>query len=137
MRASLLARAGSVAAAAVIAVTGAVATAGAADAAAHVRRLPTHLSIAKVPAILHHRHVAVIVGDLRSHRVPLAGKIVFLDRKTPGGPWVVVRKEVTRRHGEVAFVVSPKLNARYVLVFKGTLNFSPTRSRVVVVRARA
>jgi len=49
----------------------------------------------------------------------------------------VVRKEITRRHGEVAFVVDPKVSARYVLVFRGTANFMPSRSRVVVVRAKA
>jgi hypothetical protein len=137
MRASLVARIGSVAAAAVIAATGALATAGAAGAATTHVRLPTHLSVAKVPATLHHRHVAVIVGHLRSHRVPLRGKVVFLDRRTATGKWVVVRKEVTHRFGNVAFVVDPKVNAHYVLVFNGSRNFRPSRSRVVVVKARA
>ncbi|GEM_PF-945017 len=138
MRASLLARAGSLAAAAAIAVTGATATAGAASAATtNVPRLATHLSIAKVPAILHHRHVAVIVGDLRSHRVPLRGKVVYLDRRTADSKWVVVGREVTHRFGGVAFVVDPKVNAQYVLVFRGSLNFSPSHSRVVTVKAKA
>jgi hypothetical protein len=138
MRASLLVRAGSLATAVVIAGGGAMVTAGAANAAvAHPKRLPTHLWIAKVPTVVHHKHVAVIAGDLRSHNVPLRGKIVFLDRKTAGHKWTVVRKEVTRRHGGVDFVVSPKVDARYVLVFQGSANFTRSHSRVVAVKAKA
>jgi hypothetical protein len=138
MLASLLARVGSVAAVAAIAVTGATATAGAASAATtHPQRLATHLSIAKVPAVLHHKHVVVIAGDLRSHRIPLRDKVVFLDRKTASSGWVVVGRELTHRFGHVAFVVDPKVNARYMLVFKGSLNFRPSHSRVVIVKARA
>lgn len=138
MRASILARAGSVVAAAAIAASGAMATAGAASAATtHAPRLATHLSIAKVPAVLHHRHVALIIGDLRSHRIPLRDKVVFLDRRTATSGWVVVGRELTHRFGRVAFVVDPKVNARYALVFKGSLNFRPSHSRVVTVKAKA
>ena len=61
-------------------------------------------------------------------------KVVYLDRKVPGHKWVQVRHEVTNRHGAVAFVVSPKVEVRYVLVFKGGKNFQPSRSRVVTVK---
>jgi hypothetical protein len=137
MRASLLARAGSVAAATVVALTGAMATAGAAGAATTpARRLPTHLIVAKVLVVRHNRHVAVIVGDLRSHRVPLRDKVVDLDRRTARGRWIVVGREVTHRFGSVAFAVAPRVDAQYVLVFKGSPNFSPSRSRVVTVKAK-
>src|ERR1039458_9243264 len=124
MRASLLARAGSVAAAAVIATSGAMATASAAGAAAaHERRVATHLSISKEQAVAHHKHVVVIGGRLTSHNVPLRGKVVNLDRRTAHAKWVVVGKEVTHKRGAVAFVVCPKVSARYALSFKGSLNF--------------
>jgi hypothetical protein len=134
MRASLMSRAGSVAAAAVIATTGAVATAGAAGAYTHhARRLPTHLSIVKLRAAAHHRHVFVIAGRLTSFRFPLRGKVVFLDRLA-GKSLIKVDRERTDRFGVAAFVVSPKVTARYVLVFEGTPNFHSSHSRVVVVK---
>ncbi len=135
MRASLLARAGSVAAAAAIATTGAVAAAGTAGAATtHPLRLPTHLSVAKVSAVAHHPHERIILGDLTSHRVPLQGKAVYLDRRIAHHRWAVVAREVTDRRGAVAFVVSPRKNAHFVLVFRGSPNFRPSRSRVVTVK---
>ena len=138
MRASLLARAGSVAAAAVTATSGAMATASAAGAATtHARRLPTHLSISKEQAVAHHKHVVVIGGRLTSHNVPLRGKVVYLDRRTAHAKWVVVGKEVTHKRGAVAFVVCPKVSARYALSFKGSLNFRPSHSKVVTVKAKA
>jgi hypothetical protein len=137
MRSSLLVRAGSVAAAAAIATTGAMATAGAAGAATTHPRLATHLSIAKRRAILHHMHAVVIAGLLRSHKVPLRNEVVFLERRTAGTAWVVAGRERTHRLGGVAFVVTPKVNAQFVLVFKGTRNFRPTHSRVINVKAGA
>jgi hypothetical protein len=131
MRASLLTRAGSVAAAAAIATTGALATAGAAGAApANVKRLPTHLSIAKIPA--PHDHV-VIVGRLTSFKHPLRKEVVYLDRKA-GIFLVQVAHEKTDKFGAVAFIVDPPKTTQYVLVFKGSANFSPSHSTFVTVR---
>jgi hypothetical protein len=130
MRASVLTRAGSVAAIAAIATSGAVVTAGAAS--AHVRRLPTHLSAAKHAVVEHHHHAWVISGVLRSHTVPLRGKTVFLDRKE-GAKWVVIGHEKTNRHGGVAFLVRPKVTALFALSFNGDKNFRPSHSRVVTV----
>lgn len=137
MRASLLVRAGSLAAAAAIATTGAMAATGAADAAtAAPHKLPTHLAIAKRPATLHHKRVTLIAGQLRSHRVPLRDKVVYLDRRTAGTKWTVVGKAVTGRLGRVAFVVTPKVKAQFVLVFRGNPNFRASHSRVIDVRPR-
>jgi len=131
MRASLLTRAGSLAAAAVIATTGAMATAGAAGATTHARRLPTHLSAATVPAS-HDR--TVILGRLTSEGFPLRNKKVFLDRKS-GIFLIQVAYRYTDRHGAVAFIVGPlKKATQYVLVFKGNLNFAPSHSRFVTAR---
>jgi hypothetical protein len=137
MRASLLVRAGSAAAVAVMAMSGTMATAGAANAAtAHARRLATHVYIAKRPAVLHRRHVTVLVGDLRSHRSPLRDKVLYLDRRTAGHKWVVVGKEETGKFGGARFVVDPKVKAHYALVFRGSPNFQGSHSRVVVVGAK-
>jgi hypothetical protein len=136
MRASLLTRAGAATAAGAIAFTGAMVTAGAADAAT-AHRLPTHLGIAKRHATEHHRRITLIGGDLRSHRVPLRGRTVYLDGRLPGHKWVVVGHENTGRRGQVVFAVDPKITARYKLVYKGTKTFRPSQSRVVTVKGRA
>ncbi len=136
MRASLITRAASLAAAGVIATTGAMAAAGAAGAStAHVKRLPTHLSIATKPAVEHHRHVTVIAGRLTTkHDIPLPGQIVFLDRLTPKHGFVTVGHERTGGFGGVAFVVSPKVPTAFVLVFKGTPKLRSSHSRIVIVK---
>jgi hypothetical protein len=137
MRASLLTRAGAATAAGAIAVTGAMVTTGAASAATtRVHRLPTHLSIAKRHAVEHHRRITLIGGDLRSHRTPLRDKVVYLERRTPGTKWTVIGHEVTNRRGGVAFVVNPKVTARFALVFKGSPNFQASHSRVVTVAGK-
>jgi hypothetical protein len=130
MRASLLTRVGSVAAAAAIATTGALATAGAAGAATTVKRLPTHLSVAKVPA--PHDHT-VILGRLTSFKRPLRDEVVYLDRKH-GIFLIQVAHEKTDKFGAVAFIVDPPKTTEYVLVFKGSVNFSPSHSSFVTVR---
>ena len=135
MRASLMTRAGSVAAAAVLATTGAMATAGAADAStAHYHRLPTHLAIAKRRAWEHHHQLTVLFGRLSTvHNIGLDGRLVFLDRITSKG-LVKIGRERTGRHGRVAFAVEPKVTARFVLVFEGTPHLHSSHSRVVVVK---
>jgi hypothetical protein len=135
MRASLMTRAGSVAAAAVIATTGAMATAGAASASTHhARRLPTHLSALRVRAVAHNKHMFVVAGRLTTFRFPLRGRVVFLDR-IAGKSLVMVGHERTNRAAVAAFVVDPKVTARYVLVFEGTRHLHSSHSRIVVVRA--
>jgi hypothetical protein len=135
MRASLMTRAGSVAAAAVIATTGAMATAGSASASTHhARRLPTHLSALRARAVAHHKHTFVIAGRLTTFRFPLRGRVVFLDR-IAGKSLVMVGRERTNRAAVAAFVVDPKVTARFVLVFDGTRHLHSSHSRIVVVRA--
>jgi hypothetical protein len=138
MRASLMTRAGSVAAAAVIATTGALATAGAANASTHharhhAWRLPTHLSAVKARAVAHRRHVFVIAGRLTTFRFPLRDRLVVLDR-IAGGSLVRVGHECTNRAGVAAFVVDPKVTAQFVLVFEGTRHLHSSHSRIIVVR---
>ena len=140
MRASLMTRAGSVAAAAVIATTGAMAAAGAAGASTHpawkhhAGRLPTHISAVKARAVAHHKHVFVIAGRLTTPRFPLRDRLVVLDR-IAGKSLLRVGRERTNAAGVAAFVVDPKVTARFVLVFEGTRHLHSSHSRVVVVRA--
>jgi hypothetical protein len=134
MRASLMTRAGSVAAAAAIATTGALATAGAADASTHhARRLPTHLSIVKVKAVAHRKHVFVIGGRLTTSGHALRGRVVFLDR-IADKHLVKAGRERTNKFGVAAFVVDPKVTARFVVVFEGTPHLHSSHSRVVVIK---
>jgi hypothetical protein len=135
MRASLMTRAGAVAAAAVIATTGAMATAGAASASTHhARRLPTHLGAFKARAAAHRKHVFVIAGRLTTFRFPLRDRVVVLDR-IAGNSLVRIGHERTNRAGVAAFVVDPKVTARFVLVFEGTRHLHSSHSGIVVVRA--
>jgi hypothetical protein len=135
MRASLLTRASSAAAIGALAITGAMATTGAADAAT-AHRLPTHLAAAKRHAVEHHKRITLIGGLLRSHTVALKDKTVYLDRRAPGGKWAQIGHEQTNRFGQVAFVVNPQATAQFVLVYKGSLNFLPSHSRVLTVTVK-
>ena len=81
MRASLLTRAGTVAAAAVIATTGAMAVAGAADASVH-HRIPTHVSASKDPVAGSSDttlDARLTTGFRHLRNIPLGGRVVFLD----------------------------------------------------------
>jgi hypothetical protein len=133
MRASLLTRAGSVAAAAAIATTGVMAVAGAADAStAHHPRIATHLGAGKRHGS---HHVTWVLGRLstRHHNMGLRGRLVFLDRVTKKG-LVQVAHERTGAHGRLAFAVDPKGVAVFVLVFKGTPRLHSSHSHAVIVK---
>jgi hypothetical protein len=135
MRASLMTRAGSVAAAAAIATTGVMATAAAADASTAHPRVATHLGVAKRHAVEHGHHVTLLLGRLSTqhHNIGLRGRLVFLDRVTKKG-LVQVGHERTGKHGRVAFAVHPKGVVVFVLVFKGTPHLHSSHSHAVVVR---
>jgi len=132
MRASLMTRAGTVAAAAAIATTGVMATAAAADASTAHPRLATHLGIAKKDGA---HHVTWVLGRLatKRHNFGLRGRVVFLDRVTKKG-LVQVGHERTGAHGRVAFAVDPKGTAAFVLVFKGTPHLHASHSHAVAVK---
>jgi hypothetical protein len=86
----------------------------------------------------------VISGNLRTaHRVPLRGKTVLLESRTPAtsagpaSPWAVVDQQVTGVHGAVAFKENPAVTTRYKLVFKAHPNFRRSQSGVVTIRVKA
>ena len=135
MRASLMTRAGSVAAAAVIATTGAMATAGAASASTHhARRLPTHLAALRTRAVPNEMGTFAVAGRLTTFRHPLRGRVVFLD-SIAGSSLTEVGREHTNKFGVAAFTVDPTTTTRYVLIFEGTRHLHSSHSRVVVVKA--
>ncbi len=137
MRTSLKTRIASVTAAAAIATTGAMAAAGVADAGTVHHRLHTNLSIGASRAVVDHHRGAEIHGFLSSHRTDLAGKRVWLDRRLQGGKWVLLRSQLSNRHGLVRFFVLPPRNAKFKLVFRGTVNFAPSQSLAVVFLRKA
>jgi hypothetical protein len=145
MRASLLTRAGSVAAAAVIATTGAMAVAGAADASAvHHHRIPTHLSASK--SMVKGSADTTINGRLTTgfrhlRNIPLGGRVVFLETvRWRHGKIVLamVAREVTSTTrgmvGDVSMTVDPMKTTHYVWVFEGTWRLHSSHSRVLTVK---
>jgi hypothetical protein len=135
MRASLLTRVGSLAAAAAIATTGAIATAGAAGAAAtNLKRLPTSLSAVAIPGSTpKHHHFTAIIGRLTSHKTALRNEVVYLDRRV-GPSLIAVAHHRTDKFGAVAFIVTPQKATQYMLIFTGTVNFAPSHSKFVTAR---
>ena len=145
MRASLLTRAASVAAAAVIATTGAMAVAGAADASVHHRhRIPTHVAASKSmvkgssDAMLNAR---LTTGFRRLRNIPLGGRVVFLDAiRFRHGKIVLIKvaREVTSTKkgmvGDASFKVDPMKTTHYVWIFEGTHRLHSSHSRVLTVK---
>jgi transposase len=145
MRASLLTRAGSVAAAAVIATTGAMAVAGAADASAHYRhRIPTHVSASKSAVtgssdtMLNAR---LTTGFRHLRNIPLGGRVVFLDTiRWKHGKIILTRvaREVTSTTkgtvGDVSMSIDPAKTTHYVWVFEGTPRLHSSHSRILTVK---
>ena len=143
MRASLLTRAASVAAAVVIATTGAMAVAGAADASVHHHRIPTHLSASRsmvkgLPDTM--LKARLTTGFRRLRNIPLGGRVVFLDAiGFRHGKIVLVKvaREVTSTRkgmvGDASFKVDPKKTTHYVWIFEGTPRLISSHSRVLTV----
>ena len=145
MRAVLLTRAASVAAAAVIATTGAMVVTGAADASVHYRhRIPTHLSASKSmvkgssDTMLNAR---LTTGFRHLRNIPLGGRVVFLFtvRKVHGKIVLIkVAREVTSTKkgmvGDASFKVDPMKTTHYVWIFEGTHRLHSSHSRVLTVK---
>jgi hypothetical protein len=145
MRASLLTRAGSVAAAAVIATTGAMAVSGAANASTHYRhRIPTHVSASK-SAVADSTDTMIngrlTTGFRHLRNIPLGGRVVFLDTLKWKHNRIVlteVAREVTSTTkgsvGDVSFAADPSSTTHYVWIFKGTHRLHSSHSRILTVK---
>jgi hypothetical protein len=131
---SLAARIGAVAAAAAIAVTGATAAASASTAAPAVKRIPTMLTVSVAKPVAHrHGFTDTVKGHLTAVGYNLHHLPILLERQGPKGHWHVIRRELTGRHGYVAFHVFFKKSITLRLVFRGNRNLARSTSATVTV----
>lgn len=137
---SLAVRVGTVAATAAIAVTGATAAANASPAVQKVKT-PTTLTATAGPGhVRAHRYphtVAWIKGQLTTKTVPageVTGARILLERLGAKGHWHVVQTARSGRFGRVLFRVHGlSKGAVFELVFRGNLNFAPSKSNVIII----
>lgn len=131
---SIAARVGAVVATAAIAVTGATAAASASTAAPAVKRIPTTLTITVAKPVTHKHFISdAVKGHLTAVGYNLRHLPVLLERQGPKGHWHVIRRELTGRHGYVAFRVFFKNSITLRMVFRGTRNLARSTSATVTV----
>lgn len=137
---SLVARVGTVVAAAAIAVSG-VAAASASTAPPATVKTPTTLVVTAGPGhVRHHRYphtVAWIKGHLTANTTPardVSGVRVFLKREGRKGHWFVVQIGRTGRFGNVRFRVHAlRKGASFELVFRGNRKLAASKSDVITI----
>ena len=138
VRASLLARASSVAAVAALAGGGVLFASGAASAAAghgHAKA-PTTLHVSnKLVAHNHHRADA-LTGVLRSHRKGVAAETITLEgRAGAHRKWVAMGTGTTGSDGSVTFTVAlPSKKTQFEMVFAGDSTHRKSHSNVVLLK---
>ena len=122
-------------AAAAITTAAVVAVAGAANASTSAPFKETTLSIVAAKTVITVGQVDTVSGVLKSHRTPLAHRIVVLDRFWARA-WRPVEEKYTGKFGGVSFVVKPQVSTAYKLIFRGGDMYDPTHSGAVVVRVK-
>lgn len=120
---------------AAIAAASVVAVAGVANASASAPRKATTLSIVAARTSITVGQVDTIAGVLKSHRTPLAHRVIVLDR-FEARKWRPIEEKYTGKFGGVDFVVKPAVTSAYKLVWRGGSVYAPTHSGVVVVRVK-
>jgi len=138
---ALAVKAGTVVAAAGL-VAGGAAVANAATTHPAKVKEPTILTAKVGPTHINKKHpfgAAHILGQLTGTGTPapqISGKRILLERENKKGQWVVVQRGRTGRHGFVHFLVHHVAKgATFELVFRGTANFAPSTSNVIVISA--
>jgi hypothetical protein len=116
-----------------IATAAVVAAAGLANASTSVPRKATTLSIVAAKTKITVGQVDTVGGVLKSHRTPLVGRIIVLDR-WDGKKWHAVEEKLTGKFGGVDFAVKPSVTTAYKLFFLGGTVYAPTHSGSVVVK---
>jgi hypothetical protein len=117
-----------------IAATALLAVAGTASAGTTTAKKPTTLSIVAAKSKITVGQSDTIAGTLASHKTPVAGRAVILERRVgASGHWQAVVEKLTGKFGRVAFTVAPKVDTRYALVFKGGPIYKASHSGVVLV----
>ena len=137
---TLAVKAGTVVATAGLAIGGVAATANAAT--AHKVKEITYLHATVGPTHINKKHpfgAARITGQLTGVGTPapqISNQRILLERENASGRWVVVQHATTGRHGYVRFLVHRVAKgATFVLVFRGSKNFAPSISNVIVITA--
>src|ERR1700677_918712 len=117
-----------------IAATALLAVAGTASASTTTAKKPTTLSIVAAKSKITVGQSDTISGTLASHKTPVAGRIVILDKRVgASGHWFAAEEKLPGKFGKVAFAVAPKVDTRYELVFKGGPIYHASHSGVVTV----
>jgi hypothetical protein len=136
VRASLLARASSVAAVAALAGGGVLFASGAASAAAGQAKAPTTLHLSNKVIAHNHHHADAFTGVLRSHRKGLAAETVTLEgRAGTHRKWVAIATGTTGSDGSVTFTVAlPTRKTQFEMVFAGDSTHRKSHSNVVLLK---
>jgi len=136
VRASLLARASSVAAVAALAGGGVLFASGAASAAAGQAKAPTTLHLSNKVIAHNHHHADAFTGVLRSHRKGLAAETVTLEgRAGTHRKWVAIATGTTGSDGSVTFTVAlPTKKTQFEMVFAGDSTHRKSHSNVVLLK---
>jgi hypothetical protein len=111
----------------------AVVGAGAASAAP---RAHTSLSIRTAHHVINPGGKDWVSGNLRARSGPVKGDVVRLLARTSTTAWAQVASEHAARGGNVGFSVTPSVDTRYVLAFRGNRFQKGSRSGVVRVAVR-
>lgn len=138
VRASLLARASSVAAVAALAGGGVLFASGAASAATghgHAKA-PTTLHMSNKVVAHNHHHADAFTGVLRSHRKGVAAETVTLEgRAGTHRKWVAIATGTTGSDGSVTFTVAlPSTKTQFEMVFAGDSTHRKSHSNVVLLK---
>jgi hypothetical protein len=136
VRASLLARASSVAAVAALTGGGVLFASGAASAAAGHAKAPTTLHLSNKVIAHNHHHADAFTGVLRSHRKGLAAETVTLEgRAGTHRKWVAIATGTTGSDGSVTFTVAlPTRKTQFEMVFAGDSTHRKSHSNVVLLK---
>lgn len=136
VRASLLARASTVAAVAALAGGGVLFASGAASAAAGHAKAPTTLHLSNKVIAHNHHHADAFTGVLRSHRKGLAAETVTLEgRAGAHRKWVAIATGTTGSDGSVTVTVAlPTKKTQFEMVFAGDSTHRKSHSNVVLLK---
>jgi hypothetical protein len=137
---TLAAKAGTVIAVAGLAIGGVAASANAAT--AHKVKEPTVLTAKVGPTHINKKHpygAAHFTGHLTGVGTPapqISRQPILLERENAKGHWVITQRGRTGYHGYVRFLVHRVAKgATFRLVFRGSKNFAPSTSNVIVISA--
>lgn len=120
-----------------IAATALLAAAGTASASTTAAKTSSTLSIVAAKATITVGQWDTISGTLASHKTPLPGRAVIIDRYTAASKkWFAFEEKLTGKYGRVSFGVDPRVDTAYRLIFKGDSEHFASHSGVVWVKVK-